>query len=91
MWVRLNRRKYWVRGCSGIGKYFLHDKRFCRFHKCPPNSPNSLGTLDVAVGDRFEELGDDRKPVWTLVVRSDDDLEMLARKYVTMFAIADLD
>ena len=91
MWIRLNRRRYWVRGCSGIWHYFLDDKKYCRFQKCSQKNPNWLSYLDVAVGDRFEELGGDGKPVWSITITDEDCIEMLARKYTTLFAIDRLD
>ncbi len=91
MWIRLNRRRYWVRGCSGIYRYFLPDEKYCRFQKCPRKNPNQLSRLDVSVGDRFEELGEDGKPVWSIKITDEDGIEMLARKYTTLFAIDGLD
>lgn len=91
MWIRLNRRRYWVRGCSGIYRYFLDDTKYCRFQKCPRKNPNQLSCLDVAAGDTFEELGEDGKPAWFIKITDEDGIEMLARKYTTLFAIDGLD
>lgn len=91
MWVRLNGCTHWVRGCDGMGEWFVYNEKYCKFQKCTIKNPNRLSPLYVQVNDIFAELDENKKPLRVFKIKTLADLEMLAQRYTTEFAINNLD